>query len=89
MYPCTLSAAPPPLALPATLNKNPNQNMSELGHLPAWCREPPKAEETMKGAVKIGISTGALFYIAVATFGYLGLGNAVPDDILTAFDRPK
>ena len=55
----------------------------------ACCREPPKAEKTMKGAVKIGISTGALFYIAVATFGYLGLGNDVPDDILTAFDRPK
>lgn len=43
----------------------------------------------MKRAAGMGLTIGASFYLAIAVFGYLAFGSALPDDILTAFDSPK
>lgn len=43
----------------------------------------------MQKAANVALSIAVLFYIVVAVFGYLAIGQSVPDMILEAFDSPK
>ncbi|KAF8062023.1 AAP2 [Scenedesmus sp. PABB004] len=59
-----------------------------LMEIQATLHEPPRAAVNMRRAVHAGMGASLAFYIAVSATGYAALGNAVPGDILTAYDRP-
>lgn len=48
-------------------------------------REPPRAETSMKKALRLGLGVTFFFYLLVSVTGYMALGDTVPDNVLLGF----